>query len=345
MHATDAAPAAQENPYTILQGDALAMLRTLEAGSVHCGVTSPPYFGLRRYLPAGHEDADVEIGTEDTPGEYIARLVEVFREFRRVLRADGTLWVDIGDSYANDGKWGGSTGGKHVGALHGNTGIGRRKIETGIKPKNLIGIPWRLAFALQADGWYLRSEIIWAKGVSGQDSLKKRVYKAAIGNGVGEEKARAIASAVDQYNGSSMPENVTDRPSKSHEQLFLFTKSPRYFYDATAIADESVYPDDNRKERSNAEYSTRNRRSVWTINPEQTKHAHFATMPTALAEPCILAGCPAGGTVLDPFAGSGTTLRVAINLGRDAIGIELNPEYVALAQRLLSQTQPALMGI
>lgn len=378
--------------YRILRGDALTLLRTLPDASIHCAVTSPPYFGLRDY------GADGQIGLEATPEQYVARLVDVFREVRRVLRPDGTLWLNIGDSYANDAKWGGSTGGKHAGALHGNTGIGRQRMDTGLKPKDQIGIPWRLAFALQADGWWLRSDVIWHKP-------------------------------------NPMPESVTDRPTKAHEYVFLLTKSERYFYDAQAIAEASIYPDDNRKKRSSADqkrmptaeiagirpgsatYPTRNRRSVWTIATEPTPYAHFATMPTALVEPCILAGtsahgvCPACGapwarvvereftpqpdvrdptklaksskkgmdasngwgdtprgttavtttgwsptcecdadapipaTVLDPFAGSGTTLRVAVNLGRRAIGIELNPEYVALAERLLGQTQPALMGV
>ena len=458
MHATDAAPAAQENPYTILQGDALAMLRTLPDESVHCCVTSPPYFGLRDYgtaewrggdadcdhkpgndsrvgrtglqsgtKTAGHKGegfgatcgkcgavrVDNQIGLEPTPEEYVMRLVDVFREFRRVLRDDGVLWVNIGDSYANGGmgRWDDETMPRPKGG-HGDAAepgyYQNRNTPPGLKPKNLIGIPWRLAFALQADGWWLRSDVIWHKP-------------------------------------NPMPESVTDRPTKAHEYLFLLTKSARYFYDAQAIAEavSEVWATatnswEQRKargeptRRGETPYfsngfapggfapggnGTRNRRSVWTVATEPTPYAHFATMPTALIEPCILAGtsqrgvCPACGapwarvvetgelagekkiqnghrpaadvrgvsatgmvrsngrtwrekidhgwtptctcnagapipaTVLDPFAGSGTTLRVAINLGRRAIGIELNPEYVALAKRLLGQTQPALMGI
>jgi len=269
--------------YRIFQGDALAMLRTLPDESVHCCVTSPPYFGLRDY------GVDGQIGLEETPEQYVARLVDVFREVRRVLRRDGTLWLNIGDSYANDAKWGGSTGGKHAGALHGDTGIGRRRTGTGLKSKDMIGIPWRLAFALQADGWWLRSDIIWAKR-------------------------------------NPMPESVTDRPTKAHEYLFLLTKAERYFYDAQAIAEpiqqssieriqqatfeqQTGGPKDyrnginvNRSMRNTLENfannttGTRNRRSVWTAATEPTPYAHFATMPTALVEPCVMAGTSAHGS-------------------------------------------------
>lgn len=332
-----------EDRYTLLLGDCRKRLRELPDCSVHTCITSPPYFGLRDY---GHEE---QIGLEETPEEYVENLVEAFREVRRVLRDDGTLWVNLGDSYANDGKWGGSSGGKHVKALHGDTGVGRGKVLTGLKPKDLIGIPWRVAFALQADGWYLRQDIIWKKP-------------------------------------NPMPESVRDRCTRSHEYIFLLTKSARYYFDAEAIKEPAVstLPAGNgfngrqgsaghlpmsggagskepwtprsardnfkradskraqaipgqavgthRDDRPDSDYdlSTRNRRSVWTVSTKPFKGAHFATFPPALIEPCILAGCPEGGVVLDIFGGSGTTAGVAIANGRTAILCELNPEYGAM---------------
>ncbi len=298
--------------YQVHVGDCLASLRAMEPGSVHTCITSPPYFGLRDY---GH---DGQIGLEDTPEAYVARLVEVFREVRRVLRDDGTLWLNLGDSYANDGKWGGSSGGKHVTALHGDTSIGRGKKTTGLKPKDLIGIPWRVAFALQADGWYLRQEIIWHKP-------------------------------------NPMPESVRDRFTKAHEQLFLLSKSPRYYFDQEAVKEPAVCTEPFRfvdggadKQRGhsrrhagfNGRYAAkiasegvpthRNRRSVWTVTTKPFSGAHFATFPPDLIEPCVLAGCPVGSTVLDPFGGSGTTAGVAVKHGRNAVLCELNPEYAAL---------------
>jgi DNA modification methylase len=279
--------------------------------TVQCVVTSPPYWGLRDYGTAG------QIGLEQTPAAYVAELVAVFREVRRVLRDDGVLWLNLGDSYANDTKWGGSSGGKHVKALHGQTGIGRQKVQTGLKSKDLVGIPWRVAFALQADGWYLRSDIIWHKP-------------------------------------NPMPESVTDRPTKAHEYVFLLTKAECYYYDAKAIQEASIYPDDNPKARARADdyrdravadrisainplnaraYPTRNARTVWTIATQPYSGAHFATMPEALAERCILASTKAGDRVLDPFGGSGTTARVALSLGRRAVSTELNPSYLALAEQ------------
>lgn len=270
-------------------------------------VTSPPYFGLRDY---GQED---QIGLEETPAEYIDELVCVFREVRELLAEDGTLWLNLGDSYANDSKWGGQTSGKHARSLHGDSGIGRRKTNTGLKSKDLMGIPWRVALALQADGWYLRSDIIWHKP-------------------------------------NPMPESVTDRPTKSHEYLFLLAKSDRYYYDADAIKEPAsdtgrVNGREGRDELEAArppgsaprtlariDYSNRgrNKRSVWTVPTQPFAGAHFACFPPALIRPCILAGAPAGGVVLDPFMGSGTTGQVATDLGRHFIGCELNPEYVAL---------------
>ena len=286
-------------------GDCLESLRAMPDQLAHCCVTSPPYFGLRDY------GVDGQIGLEDTPQAFVARLVEVFREVRRVLRDDGTLWLNLGDSYANDGKWGGSTGGKATAALHGKTGIGRRKLHTGLKPKELIGVPWRVAFALQADGWYLRQDIIWHKP-------------------------------------NPMPESVRDRCTKAHEYIFMLSKGPRYYFDADAMKEEAVgRPSGNKLRKSRPTQQalqrgdqcgsvpweggeTRNRRSVWTVSTKPYKEAHFATYPPDLIEPCILAGCPVGGTVLDPFGGSGTTAGVAIKHGRRAILCELNPEYAAL---------------
>ena len=320
---------------TILKGDCREVLRTLPDESVHCIVTSPPYFGLRDYGVAG------QIGLEPSPDAFVDEMVAVFRDVRRVLRADGTLWLNLGDSYANDGKWGGHTGGKHVKALHCSP-IGRNKRYTGLKPKDLIGIPWMVAFALRTDGWFLRRDIIWHKL-------------------------------------NPMPESVRDRPSTAHEYLFLLTKAKSYHYDADAIlepvssntharlsqdvasqvgnarANGGTKTNGNMKAvgRKMAAAGTginnndsmdaalaimpekRNKRSVWATATEAFSEAHFATFPPALIEPCILAGCPEGGTVLDPFGGAGTTGLVADRLKRNAILIELNPEYAAMAERRL----------
>jgi DNA modification methylase len=296
----------------ILEGNALTRLGEMASCSVQCCITSPPYFGLRDY------GMDGQIGLESDPNEYVRRLVEVFREVKRVLRDEGTLWLNLGDSYANDAKWGGSSGGKHVTALHGETGIGRRRKQTGLKGKDLIGIPWMVAFALRADSWYLRSEIIWAKP-------------------------------------NPMPESVTDRPTKAHETVFLLSKSARYYYDGVAIREPDQGGDHARlvlhkpdpsgglmsphmgiRTNGGRNGDGRNKRSVWTVATQPYPDAHFATFPPKLIEPMVLASCPRGGTVLDPFAGAGTTLQVALANGREAIGIELNPEYVALAERRLA---------
>jgi site-specific DNA-methyltransferase (adenine-specific) len=292
----------------IIPGDCIAGLRTLPDASVHCCVTSPPYWGLRDY---GH---DGQIGLEATPDAYVARMVEVFREVRRVLLDDGTCWVNLGDSYAAGGlsrhgydEERRKTTENLVGTIPPQ---GRAPTPPGLKPKDLVGIPWRVAFALQADGWWLRQDIIWAKP-------------------------------------NPMPESVRDRCTKAHEYVFLLTKSERYFYDAEAVSEKSVgrerfgnwikgqpCPDRQDNHRQDmAPTTTRNRRSVWTITTKPYSGAHFAVMPADLVEPCIKAGCPEGGTVLDPFAGSGTTLAVAAELGRNAIGCELNPDYIELAER------------
>ena len=303
---------------TLLQGDCRDVLKTLPAQSVHCCVTSPPYYGLRDY------GVDGQIGLEQTPDEYVAELVEVFRQVRRVLQDDGTLWLNLGDSYASNGDL--SEGGSEKQRSNKGANNIHRNINPGLRAKNLIGIPWRVAFALQADGWYLRQDIIWHKP-------------------------------------NPMPESVTDRCTKAHEYIFLFTKSPRYFYDAKAIAEPSVDKESlgPRKARSkdkregdpffatkvgnHAEgksYPTRNRRSVWTVATQPYSGAHFAMFPPALIEPCILAGCPAGGTVIDPFGGSGTTGMVAESLGRNSILIELNPEYIEIQKQRTAQIGMAL---
>lgn len=294
--------------YELHIGDCLTSLKTMADQSVNCCVTSPPYFGLRDYGVAG------QMGLEATPDEFVSALVTVLREVRRVLTDDGTLWLNLGDSYATDSKWGGSTGGKAAAALHGAGGGGRNKTSTGLPDKNLIGIPWRVAFALQADGWILRQDIIWQKP-------------------------------------NVMPESVKDRCTKSHEYIFLLTKGSKYFFDHESIKEPVVCTrKPGRKVKETNHYSaknggnsglskmleryhdgtaptTRSKRSVWTVPPVPFKGAHFATFPPALIEPCILAGCPLGGVVLDPFGGSGTTAGVALAHGRKAVLCELNPEY------------------
>lgn len=310
----------------ILVGDSRQILAGLPSDEFNCIVTSPPYFGLRDYGIHG------QIGLEPTPDEYVAALVEVFREARRALRPDGTLWLNLGDSYANDGKWGGHTGGKHVRALHCSP-IGRNKSYTGMKPKDLIGAPWRVAFALQADGWFLRQDIIWSKP-------------------------------------NPMPESVRDRCTKAHEYLFLLSKSERYFYDADAIAEPTVRAgfvlhaygtgakdrrdvsdvNDGRTRIGLANWNkaipdTRNKRSVWEVPTNPFPESHFATFPPSLIEPCIKAGCPVGGTVLDPFGGAGTTGLVADRLGRDAILIELNPTYAAMAEARIIADGPLFADV
>jgi DNA modification methylase len=302
----------------LLQGDCLGVLREMAAESVNCVVTSPPYWGLRDY--GTHR----QIGLEKTPEEYVAKLVGVFAEIRRVLKPDGTAWLNLGDSYANDGKFGGETGGKQAYLDDNNRkSVGRKKRQTGLKPKDLIGIPWRVAFALQADGWWLRGDHVWGKP-----------------------------------NG--MPESVEDRPTRSHEYVFMLTKSERYYYDSKAVITAPKASTITRlaQDIENQQGSSRanggaktngpmktvgvadgaNLRSIWWIPPAQCKASHFAVMPARVAQICILAGCPEGGTVLDPFMGSGTTLVVAIANGCNGIGIELNPDYIAMAQRRLAQS-------
>ena len=361
--------------FSIIPGDCLTILRSMPDESVNCCVTSPPYWGLRDY---GHEG---QIGLERTPEEYVQRIVEVFREVRRVLKPDGTLWLNLGDSYTSGGRKERDPGQSKIHpAFEGERfadGL-RPGTPSGLKPKDLVGIPWRVAFALQSDGWYLRSDIIWHKP-------------------------------------NPMPESVTDRPTKAHEYLFLLAKNERYYYDADAIKEPSVtcdprrpytsqgawdldgrpedqkhggeprswngssftgkrdihlHPNVGKKPRTagnkshkyvteyesseteehrtkaglmkvaDVPWESRNRRSVWTVATQPYSEAHFAVYPPSLIEPCILAGCPEGGTVLDTFAGSGTTGMVALRHGRNFIGAELNPEYVDMARRRIMSDAP-----
>ncbi|MHB2060265.1 DNA-methyltransferase [Pseudomonas monsensis] len=337
--------------HRILVGDCIDVMRTLPDKSVHTCVTSPPYFGLRDY------GVDGQIGLEQTPAEFIARLVAVFREVRRVLRDDGTAWVNMGDSYA--GSWG-AQGKRETPAVisrnsisnHPKRAAGTGRLTEGYKGKDLMGMPWRLAFALQDDGWYLRQDIIWNKP-------------------------------------NPMPESVRDRCTKSHEYVFLLSKSKKYYFDQAAIlepcspntharlsqdvqaqigsdranggaksngnmkatarktngvgwghgsdADERqrgrVKDNDSMNSALAIMPTERNKRSVWTVATHSFKGAHFATFPPDLIRPCVLAGAPRGGVVLDPFGGAGTTSLVSMQEGRRSIICELNPEYAAMARR------------
>lgn len=327
--------------YQIIQGDCMEMLKTLPDESVNCCITSPPYWGLRSY-GIGKENG--ELGSEETPEQYVDNMVKVFREVRRVLRKDGTVFLNLGDSYfstqnSNRNGCDGSLGGKTRGGGEYKT----QKIESDIlKAKDLCGIPWRVAFALQDDGWYLRQDIIWAKP-------------------------------------NPMPESVTDRCTKSHEYIFLLAKSQKYYYDAVAIQEKAVWDIDGegtikRAERQreglksnptqmkngirivypngkhkNGQQSPktingmRNKRSVWNVATAPFKEAHFATFPEALIQPMVLAGCPRGGTILDPFSGAGTTGLAAKNNGRQYIGIELNPEYIKISEKRLDAVSECLI--
>lgn len=302
----------------ILIGDVRQKLKELPDKSVHCCVTSPPYWGLRDY------GEDKQIGMEDTPEQFVANMVEVFREVWRVLRDDGTLWLNLGDSYAGSGKGRNPDGTVHVSAMIAKQGssagtvMGNVKgglVPDGLKPKDLVGIPWRVAFALQAEGWYLRQDIIWHKP-------------------------------------NPMPESVTDRCTKSHEYIFLLSKSRQYYFDNEAIKEPAKYAGDDRGSRtdnrrgtimnsiSGVTAETRNKRDVWTVTTRPFKGAHFATFPSQLIEPCVLAGCPPDGTVLDPFFGAGTTGLVAQQHGRNWIGCELNPVYAEMASKRIKDAEP-----
>jgi DNA modification methylase len=298
-----------------LTGDTREQMRRLPDGVVQTCVTSPPYYGLRDYGVPG------QIGLEATPAAYVAAMVEVFREVRRVLRDDGTLWLNLGDSYAANRSYQvpSTKGGAKHGAAHAAGGTGST-VPDGLKPKDLIGIPWRVAFALQADGWYLRQDIIWHKP-------------------------------------NPMPESVRDRCTRAHEYLFLLAKSERYFFDADAVKEPAVNTrkpgrkiTDTRETHGvgggnaglnglmaryhDGEMPThRNRRSVWTVTTKSFQGAHFATFPPDLIEPCILAGSKPGDVVLDPFGGAGTTALVARRHKRASVYIELNPAYADLARR------------
>jgi DNA modification methylase len=315
----------RDEDFTLHQGEALECLRELADESIHCVVTSPPYWNLRDY------DAEGQLGLEPRFADYVARLVEIFASVHRVLRKDGTLWLNLGDTYVA----------RHRGSDFGTKGEPGPR-EAGLKQKDLVGIPWRVAFALQDAGWYLRSDVIWAKN-------------------------------------NPMPESVVDRPTKSHEYVFMLTKSPQYFFDADAVREPAAWErwgnqtnkkyegkegtsswiGDQPKEkltkrrtvRPGVDYSGggqgsgemeypalgRNIRSVWQIPTQPYPGQHWATFPTELPRRCILASCPEGGTVLDPFLGSGTTALVARELGRRSVGIELNPEYCVLIAERLSQ--------
>lgn len=333
----------------ILKGNCLDKIRDLDSESVHCCVTSPPYWGLRDY------GVDGQLGLEPTPREYVNKIVDVFREVRRVLRDDGTLWLNLGDSYAQGGSGGSSSSstlqgytGDHVKQARQQARSFSRRAPEGLKPKDLVGIPWMVAFALRDDGWYLRQDIIWSKP-------------------------------------NPMPESVQDRCTKAHEYIFLLSKSDRYYYDQEAIkepatwglpnspesiaspygqgfsrrasgggkkySDSAVVP--GRTEGQNLDlagqktYEMRNKRSVWEVSTTPFSDAHFATFPPKLIEPCILAGCPRGGTVLDPFFGAGTTGLVALQNGREFIGIELNLEYIKIAEKRLrlEDTTPTMFDL
>ena len=317
------------NGYSLMCGDSRLVLQTLSENSVHCCVTSPPYFNLRDYGVNG------QIGIEETPETYVNALVEVFREVRRVLRPDGTAWVNIADTYAANRTY----------QLHDTRGTKDHtdskgsKVPTGCKPKDMIGIPWMLAFALRDDGWYLRQDIIWQKP-------------------------------------NCMPESVKDRCTKSHEHIFLLSKSPQYYFDAEAISEpiaesskkrfmqdierqtgsnrqpgktngamKAAMPrfgrgkDGEQREKEYVPILRRNKRDVWSISTKGFKGAHFAVFPEELVEPCVFAGSPINGTVLDPFCGSGTVGVVSLKNGRDFIGIELNPAYVEIAQERIRRVK------
>ena len=309
--------------FELLQGDCLQQLATLPAASVQCCVTSPPYWGLRDY------GVDGQLGLEETPDAYVANMVAVFREVRRVLRDDGTLWLNLGDSYARtagDDSTKVTDGGMKTGRTGKSDQLfksGNNRPPAGLKAKDLVGIPWRVAFALQADGWYLRQDIIWHKP-------------------------------------NPMPESVTDRCTKAHEYIFLLTKSAKYFYDNEAVKEKSLHVGvthraankgkahseeaglDTRPKVDWTTPETRNKRSVWTVATKPYRDAHFATFPPKLIEPCILAGSAADTLVLDPFSGAGTTGVVAVQHGRRYIGIELNPDYLAMSRKRIQLVRDSL---
>lgn len=304
-----------DDRFTVLCGDALNVLKGMESESVNMCVTSPPYWGLRSYLPEDHPLKMQEIGSEKSHKEYIEKLVAVFTEVRRVLKKDGTLWVNIGDTYATTNAIGNRTaaGGStlncmredYVPPINKNDVCvsGERRSLSGFKRKDLMGIPWRVALALQDDGWWLRNDIIWAKGISGD--------------------------AAEFWVGSVMPEAAFDRCTRSHEYLFLLAKDEHYYFDSNAVAEPL------RGKKGNQKSDKRLLRTVWTIGTGRFRGAHFAVFPPKLVELCIMAGCPKGGVVLDPFLGSGTTIEVASRLDRRSIGIEVSEQYAELTVKRL----------
>ncbi len=310
----------------IYQGDALTVLKTIPDESVDCCVTSPPYYGLRDYGVSG------QIGLESTPEQYIEKLTEVFSEVKRVLKPHGTAWINIGDSYAGSGRGKGDVNkkGRQPKVSHIGDKFDKPQNIEGYKNKDLIGVPYMLAFALRADGWYLRQAIIWHKP-------------------------------------NPMPESVKDRCTKSYEHILLLSKSPKYFFDHNAIKEKAKY--DGRKDttyKGSAKYAKngvtglspqsfsargherwqrnengefmRNKRDVWSVCTKPEREAHFACFPQELIVDCIKAGCPVDGVVLDPFIGSGTTAVVAQKLGRNYLGIELNPLYIEIAKRKIARS-------
>ena len=293
----------------ILQGNCLEVLKDLPEQSVNTCITSPPYWGLRNY------QEEEQLGLEDTPEEFVESLVKVFREVKRVLRDDGTVWLNLGDTYCGTGHKGNYTDPKHKEGRNGQKIALNNKID-GLKSKDLVGIPWRVALALQQDGWYLRQDIIWHKP-------------------------------------NPMPESVTDRCTKSHEYIFLLSKNAKYYFDNESIKEDSVTIIKKRTRKTGTGVDSnignkgsagnngkRNKRSVWTVPTKPFKGAHFATFPPDLIEPCVLAGCPEGGTVLDPFGGAGTTGLVAQQHNRDSILIELNPDYIDIPEKRLNNDAP-----
>ena len=304
----------------IYLGNCIDVLKTFPEKSINCCITSPPYYGLRDY------GVDGQIGNEESPEEYIEKLVSVFDEVKRVLTDDGVLWLNLGDCWAGSNQGAGTKNptakqASNHGTNYMTTENHKSKLAklNGYKPKDLIGIPWLAAFALRDNGWYLRQDIIWAKG-------------------------------------NPMPESVRDRCTKSHEYIFLLTKSRKYYFDNISIKEPCVskQPAGNKNNMNqgrkgkegwsfNPENSIpkdgRNKRDVWTVNTKPCKEAHFATFPDTLIEPCVLAGCPENGIILDPFMGAGTTGMVAKRHNRNYVGIELNPEYIKIAENRIENYQ------